>query len=853
MASAASAEVPPAAPAAPPAISDTEVPGGHDWTGATVLVDPDTFGEEYAVENHGADWKEKQVKLRGEVKRPNRTTKKFTEKTNWVVQFASDCSEYTWKLDFIASHLEPSNSSCPHWVAAVAWKASKAKKKAKPKKRKKASSTSAPEPIEGKSDGSNANETHPAKKSTRKKKKTVQRTTSTAALGIIRGHDPDTDEQSEDEYSVSESEDSSSDGSDDDDDEYPEITAAVGKIDIHGRLSTDCATETKSSGGKEAKWTSKEVEYVKLETCGDKRRGPDPRLKEEWKERYGYLTQGELAAFIHADAVRATFVATLACMKRKNHENTFTMADLYVHIGIKIGMTLVKLPREVDYWSTAPGRGGMRFTNFTKHMTLRRFKEIASYLTFALPEEHDEDDRCWKTRNVYNLYRGSIIMFHDGKCYKIQAIDEAMLAAGMKRAPAVRVMPNKPITRGWKFFVLGQKCDHLGRSMNTIIDLFWDDGIQLSKEMVKDDPCNFGGGVVKKLCGPLKNKGWHVFVDRFFPNVHTCKWVLEQGGHITGTWDTRFGYPGKILKLLSKKPTIKCPKGTHTHATAHGGLINGWTFMDNSGCSMIDTAFGSKATELPRMEKRGANAGSIVGVTGPVCNVAYQTGMTVIDVQDQTRCKKKGFGCIALSRRRMKWTVKFFENLIDFANTQAHLVFKYIHEGEADCPSDYVESQWRVHEHFLNAPEWLTNPRARTARQPAKTGENKHAMSGRSSPPTRPGEIMVLDDVHLQPGGEDFAWHRRVSKVCREIDEKKKRNFVPRDCAGCKLAKRGNCRTVFGCADCTPYVHLHPQCFEEYHTKVASGEWAACRGRPRGLTYTDKGKGRGRNSAQTQG
>ena len=43
--------------------------------------------------------------------------------------------------------------------------------------------------------------------------------------------------------------------------------------------------------------------------------------------------------------------------------------------------------------------------------------------------------------------------------------------------------------------------------------------------------------------------------------------------------------------------------------------------------------------------------------------------------QDSMRASKKGYGSIALSRRRRKWTKKFFDNCIDFTNMASLLMF----------------------------------------------------------------------------------------------------------------------------------------------------------------------------------
>ena len=41
------------------------------------------------------------------------------------------------------------------------------------------------------------------------------------------------------------------------------------------------------------------------------------------------------------------------------------------------------------------------------------------------------------------------------------------------------------------------------------------------------------------------------------------------------------------------------------------------------------------------------------------------------------RASKKGYGSIALSRRRRKWTKKFFDNCIDFTNMASLIMFTY--------------------------------------------------------------------------------------------------------------------------------------------------------------------------------
>lgn len=83
------------------------------------------------------------------------------------------------------------------------------------------------------------------------------------------------------------------------------------------------------------------------------------------------------------------------------------------------------------------------------------------------------------------------------------AADEAMLPNQIKRAPAMRCMPMKPCSKGWKFFVLGD------RITRTVVSFFWDDGIALNAKVVKatGNPCQFGGACIQRLFEDVKMTG----------------------------------------------------------------------------------------------------------------------------------------------------------------------------------------------------------------------------------------------------------------------------------------------------------------------------------------------------------
>ena len=74
------------------------------------------------------------------------------------------------------------------------------------------------------------------------------------------------------------------------------------------------------------------------------------------------------------------------------------------YIGLSLAMTLVKLPRERDYWYGAPLRGACRMPNFCDVMTYPKFTEIGSMLRFALPSDKDPADGGWKARVISFLF-----------------------------------------------------------------------------------------------------------------------------------------------------------------------------------------------------------------------------------------------------------------------------------------------------------------------------------------------------------------------------------------------------------------------------------------------------------------
>ena len=364
-----------------------------------------------------------------------------------------------------------------------------------------------------------------------------------------------------------------------------------------------------------------------------------------------------------------------------------------------------------------------------------------------------------------------------------------------------------------------------------------------------------------------------IAIDRFFGSPALAEWFIAEGGEMTGMWDTRKGPCPAWLKLASKKPTRRCPKGTIRSASALEGRLWAIAFMDNAGCYMLDTSAGGQLAELPRMQKKGKDRGKTIPVTGPLCNVYYQQTMGVIDGQDSMRCSKKGFGSVALSRRRRKWTNKFFDNMLDFANMAGGKLYMAIHAGTSSDLS-YIDILWDFHDFLISSPGWWgTATRSKAATE--TTGDIPEGVIVLSG--DRAGEkIVKVESLLDAPTADQLLRHTRSSKIYpsskakaafkkklkadmlkptapddteRDIKKWHRGNFLQRDCRACIIVakeagkKKGGkkdgekvyrkaARTVYGCPDCDPPVPLHPgECHKHYHSMVQQGLWQPYKGR----------------------
>ena len=571
---------------------------------------------------------------------------------------------------------------------------------------------------------------------------------------------------------------------------------------------------------------------------------------------YGDYSPAEIAWLVHEGAFEKELKELNECVQRERAEldddddadlasNSITMERFLVYKGLRLAMSLVQQNTEDSYWYNAGRRGAISYSDFREVMPLREYRFIRRYVRYANPEtDYNADDPTWKVKPVMNAYRAfSNHLFADpenpGKLRAGQylCVDEARMQAGMKRAPAIRVLISKPIQRGWTLWML---CDC---ETGMIIDFWLDESYTLNKDMVRDKPWNYWNQIVLDFADKFVAKGHCFIADRLFNSfvlAHELK--RRNDTRIIGTWDARFGMPAE-LKGFPKKPTARCPKGTWRMVETDG--IFGHCFMDNARCFMIDTMVGGSVELLARRQRRAGHstagefeAGGTVGIEGPSCNITYQNKMPEVDAKDQIRCHRKGFGAVELTRRCTKWTDKFDDGMFDVGE----VIAMTLHDTVAETKVPHHEQMLQTHEFFISAANWYKDrpmqPKWSQLTQLRRQSRTAPATVAATKPPTPSKAPAPTPEMTAQHRNQGFMRRDKPkeAKKLKARQEKIRRGEPVRGsgeiiiyrssaCAMCALeGKKSHHYTTNCCLDCKPHVALHPACFLRYHSKLAAGQ-----------------------------
>lgn len=205
-------------------------------------------------------------------------------------------------------------------------------------------------------------------------------------------------------------------------------------------------------------------------------------------------------------------------------------------LGFSILMGINQLPAVKDYWRK---NEFLHYSPIADRIPRDRFLEISRYIHFVdnstlQPRGSPGHDCLGKVRPV--IKHLSVKCAQSYHPHKEVAVDEAMIKF-QGRSSLKQYMPQKPIKRGIKVWVLGDS----QTGYFSKFDIYCGKG---------SSPENLGTRVVKTLTEPLKGKFHHVYFDNFFTNEQLMTELEENGVYACGTArkDCK-GFPDQLKRV----------------------------------------------------------------------------------------------------------------------------------------------------------------------------------------------------------------------------------------------------------------------------------------------------------------
>ncbi|XP_058810121.1 piggyBac transposable element-derived protein 3-like [Phymastichus coffea] len=311
-----------------------------------------------------------------------------------------------------------------------------------------------------------------------------------------------------------------------------------------------------------------------------------------------------------------------------------TPEKLNAFLGIIIFTMFNKRLSQRDYWSKDPFLGCALVPNV---MSRDEFEEIKSKLKLSKPEDEDSNDRVWRVRSVFNIFRKNLLIF--GVFATALSIDEMMLKFFGKTV-LKQFIKSKPIRFGIKLWAL---CSANG--------YVFDCDIYCGKNSENNDflpKCALGSRVVMQMLQNVlenisikKLSKYHVYFDNLFCCPDLLVHLHKIGIQATGTVrENRINVKNNVDK--------KDNRGTYAvkHNTESG--INFITVVDSKPVSILSTAAG--VTPLSIVKRFDKEQKQKSDISFPHAFSVYNKFMGGVDIHDQ-RCNK-----VVPIVRLKKWT-----------------------------------------------------------------------------------------------------------------------------------------------------------------------------------------------------
>lgn len=442
---------------------------------------------------------------------------------------------------------------------------------------------------------------------------------------------------------------------------------------------------------------------------------------------------------------------------RLNDETT--EAEIQAFLGVCMAMSIHKLPRIENYWSSNWVLGVPQFTQI---FTLKRFWYLWSNLHLVdnskcVPRDMPGHDRLFKVRPLMDKLNETFAENYSPS--QNIAVDESMVRF-KGRSVMKQYMPMKPIKRGFKIWCASCSC------CGYLLKFQMYTGKESSQEH------GLAHRVVTDLILPhLANRNHIIYMDNFFSSLPLYQELLQHGTMACGTYRTnRAGFPTELtdktsLKKLARGDSIMRQKGDLTTMV----------WMDKKPVYVVTTAHQPNETTVRRRNPDG----TATHIKCPEAVAEYNRNMGGVDLHDQLNCY------YSYDRKSKRWWLRLFFHLLDIAVVNSFIL--YLHTYKVNWhpplkfqPSNQLSFRTELIDQLVN-----------------------HFTCRKSTGP------VVTPVVSLLPSGHsitDLRQHGVCAGRCQF-------------CSVGKYKKSGQRKeTQFGCAKCK--IRLCPVgCWAEFHKK----------------------------------
>lgn len=121
-----------------------------------------------------------------------------------------------------------------------------------------------------------------------------------------------------------------------------------------------------------------------------------------------------------------------------------TSNDLDIFVGIIIVSIFNQRKSQKDYWSERPL---LACSTVAKAMSRNKFLEIKSKLKFSKPEDQNHDDRAWRVRSIFEIFKRNILQF---EFFSIALSIDEMMVKFHGKTVLLQFMKDKPARFGIK-------------------------------------------------------------------------------------------------------------------------------------------------------------------------------------------------------------------------------------------------------------------------------------------------------------------------------------------------------------------------------------------------------------------